>query len=33
MTKEEQSKYLEFAKKLSKEAGKIMQEYFDKDNA
>ena len=33
MTKEEQSKYLEFTKKLSKEAGKIMQEYFDKDNA
>ena len=32
MTEEEKIEYLEFAKKLSKEAGKIMLEYFNKDN-
>lgn len=32
MTEEERIEYLEFAKKLSKEAGKIMLEYFNKDN-
>lgn len=33
MTQKEQNEYLEFAKKLSKDAGKIMNEYFNKDKA
>lgn len=33
MTQKEQNEYLEFAKKLSKDAGKIMKEYFNKDKS
>lgn len=33
MTQKEQNEYLEFAKKLSKDSGKIMKEYFNKDKA
>lgn len=33
MTKKEEKEYLEFAKKISKKAGKIMLKYFNKENS